>query len=96
MECEWVIMASHGNHVKFNFDTFEIEDESDCGSVMSLNFNSIFCIRKKPHENIKQIIYLFKESNHFPWDINTMYMYKNNLLVNNEMRVIINLNVCLQ
>lgn len=33
MECEWVIMASHGNHVKFNFDTFEIEDESDCGSV---------------------------------------------------------------
>lgn len=24
-------MASHGNHVKFNFDTFEIEDESDCG-----------------------------------------------------------------
>lgn len=31
MECEWVIMASHGNHVKFNFDTFEIEDESDCG-----------------------------------------------------------------
>lgn len=66
MECEWVIMASHGNHVKFNFDTFEIEDESDCGSIMSLNFNSIFCIRKKPHENIKQIIYLFKESNHFP------------------------------
>lgn len=64
--------------------------------IMSLNFNSIFCIRKKNHENIKQIIYLFKESNHFPWDINTMYMYKNNLLVKNEMRVIINLNVCLQ
>lgn len=55
-------MASHGNHVKFNFDTFEIEDESDCGSVMSLNFNFIFFIRKKHAD--KQIIFLFKESNH--------------------------------
>lgn len=31
MECEWIVMASKGNRVKFNFDTFEIEDESDCG-----------------------------------------------------------------
>lgn len=68
MECEWVIMASHGNHVKFNFDTFEIEDESDCGSVMSLNFNSIFCIRKKTMKILKQIIYISLKigSNHFP------------------------------
>lgn len=53
MECEWVIMVSYGNYVKFNFDIFEIEDESDCGLVMLLNFNFIFCIRKKFYENIK-------------------------------------------
>lgn len=34
MECEWHIVASPGHHVKFKFDTFEIEDESDCGSVI--------------------------------------------------------------
>lgn len=63
MECEWVIMASHGNHVKFNFDTFEIEDESDCGSVNYVTEFSIpfSVLEKKNMKILKQIIYLFKD-----------------------------------